>query len=207
MRRFISYGLVMFFTFAFGFGVDRLSHYRRGHEVARVAQVPPAEQNVIPVPITSAMPDAPTRAESGASLNPTLILDYDRKQIVRYGMFFIYGRKPREFADFDAIELDLAGAEWPYGGYISINTFSAPYSYDSAMATFAFVTERRLFFVTTPTHELGVEYWFDGEFLTRDLYSMYGKHKAALRGTLTKTKNGRKIAERVISFRVEHFGC
>ena len=206
MRRFISSALVMLLTFAFGFWVDRLSQYGPGHEVVPVAQLTPFEQNVIPV-AASAMPAPPIVTAPGASPNPTLILNYDRKEIVRYGMFFIYGGKPREFADFDSIELDLAGAEWPHGGYIAINTLSAPDIYDSATATFVFATERRLFFVTSPTHESGVEYWFDGEFLTGDLYSMYGKHKPALRGTLTKTKNGRRIAEHVISFRVEHFGC
>jgi len=114
---------------------------------------------------------------------------------------------PSEFADFYSIELDLTGAEPSYNGYISVNTTSAPDRYDAARATFALVTERRIFFVTSPTRESEVEYRFDGEFLTKDLSSVESKDKVALRGTLTKTKNGRKVAECVVSFRVEHLGC
>jgi hypothetical protein len=205
MKRFILYGLAMLLTFAFGFGVDRLHQYQPGKKVARVAKLPPAELNVIPVPATSVMPIA-TIAASGMP-HPTLILDYDRKKILRHGIFFIHGHRPRDFADLDSIELDLIGSEPPDNGYISVNTVSALVGYDWARATFALVTERRLFFVTSPTRESEVEYRFDGEFLTNDLESMQGKNKAALRGTLTKTKNGRKIAEAVISFRVQHMGC
>ena len=204
MKRFNLYGLVMLLTFAFGFGVERLIQYRPGNEVAPVSQLPPAELNVIPVPATSVISIA---AEPSGPPTATLILDYDRKKIIRYGIFYIYGRTPREFADFHSIELDLIGAEPPYNGYISINTVLAVDRYDQAMSTFALVTERRLFFVTSPTRESEFEYRFDGEFLTKDLNSMEGENKAALRGTLTKTKNGRKIAERVVNFRVEHMGC
>ena len=206
MKRFLLYVLVLLLTFAFGVGLERVTRYRFANEVAPVAQLPPGEQHIIPVPTTSVTPATAINAEPSPP-TPTLIRDYDRKNIIRYGIFYIHGRAPREFADFDSIELDLIGAEPPYDGYISINEVFAVDQYDRAMATFAFVTERRLFFVTSPTRESGVEYWFDGEFLTNDLYSMQGKNKAALRGTLTKTKDGRKIAERVISFRVEHFGC
>jgi hypothetical protein len=34
-----------------------------------------------------------------------------------------------------------------------------------------------------------------------------GKHKAVLRGTFTKVKAGKKIAQRTVSFRMEHMGC
>lgn len=206
MKRFVLYGLAMLLTFAFGFGVNRLVQYSPGNEVAPVVTLPPAELNIVPVHATSGIPITAVAAEPSATPKPTLILDYDRKKIVRYGIFYINGRMPREFADFDSIELDLVGAEPPYG-YISINTVSASEHYDGAIATFALVTERRLFFVTSPTRESEVEYRFDGEFLTKDLWSTKGQAKEALRGTLTKTKNGRKIAERVVSFRVEHMGC
>jgi len=207
MKRLILYGLAMLLAFAFGFGVDRLVKYSPDNEVAPVQQLPPAALNVNPVPATPVIPIATIAPAPSATPNPTLILDYDREKIVRFGIFYINGRTPREFADFDSIELDLIGAEPPYDGYISVNTVSAPGRYDRAIAMFALVTERRLLFVTSRTRKSEVEYRFDGEFLTKDLRSMEGKNKAALRGTLTKMKNGRKIAERVVSFRVEHMGC
>jgi hypothetical protein len=207
MKRFVLYGLVMLLTLAFGISADRLIHYRPGNEVASVAQRPPAELNVLPVPATPGIPIATIAAESSTTPHPILILDYDREKFVRHGIFYIDGRMPSEFADFHSIELDFTGSEPFYDGYISVNTTSGPDRYDAAMATFALVTERRVFFVTSSTRESEVEYRFDGEFLTKDLSSVESKDKAALRGTLTKTKNGRKIAERVFSFRVEHLGC
>lgn len=206
MKRFLFYGLVMLVTFALGCGLEQVIRYRLANEVAPVAQLPPAEQYIIPFPATPVTPAAAVNAEPSQP-TPTLIFDYDRKKLIRFGIFYVHGRAPRDFADFHSIELDLIGAEPPYDGYISINTVSGVDQYDSAKAQFAFVTERRLFFVTSPTRGSGVEYWFDGEFLTNNLHSMQGKNKAALRGKLTKTKNGRKIAERVISFLVEHMGC
>ena len=207
MKRFILYGLVMLLTFASGFGLDRLSQYRSGPESSSVAQLSTAELNVNSVPATPVMPIAAIAAEPSPPPKATFIFDYDRIQIVRHGVFYIYGQAPAQFADFHAIELGLVGHEPSDDAYISINTVLGVDQYDWASATFALITERRLLFVTSPTRETGVEYRFDGEFLTKKLYLMYGKNKAALRGTLTKTKNGRKIAERVISFRVEHMGC
>lgn len=206
MKRFVLYGLVMLLTLASGISADRLIHYRPDHEVASVAQLPPAELNVLPVPATPGIPIATIATES-TTPDPILIRDYDREKFVRHGSFYIDGPMPGEFADFHSIELDLTGSEPFYDGYISVNTTSGPDRYDAAMATFALVTERRVFFVTSSTRESEFEYRFDGEFLTKDLSSLESKDKAALRGTLTKTKNGRKIAERVFSFRVEHLGC
>ena len=207
MKRFILHGLVMLLTFAFGFGLERVIRYRLANEIAPVALLPLAELNVIPMPATSAMPGTSIAAEPSPPPKATFIFDYDRKQIIRHGVFYIYGRAPAQFADVPAIELDLVGDDPSDDGYITINAGFAGGRYDWAMATFALITERRLFFATSPSRQEGVEYRFDGEFATKDLYSVQGKNKVALRGTLTKTKNGRKIAEAFVSFRVELMGC
>jgi hypothetical protein len=77
--------------------------------------------------------------------------------------------------------------------------------YDYQNAIFALVSERRVFLVT-PAFEEGFEYRFDGEFLRPDLWSV-NQNIAVLRGTLTKTRKGRKVAERVVSLRFEEDQC
>jgi hypothetical protein len=55
----------------------------------------------------------------------------------------------------------------------------------------------------------GIEYRFDGEFLHRDLSAVANKENTpVLRGTLTKIKNGQKVAEAKVSFWLEQsHGC
>ena len=92
MLRYILYGLVMLLTFASGFGLERLVHYKPATEVAPVAKLPGAEQLVIPVPVTPVIPVATTAAEPSDMATPTLILDYDREKIFCYGILYIHGR-------------------------------------------------------------------------------------------------------------------
>jgi hypothetical protein len=69
-------------------------------------------------------------------------------------------------------------------------------------------TERLLYFTTKPSEEHGFEYRFEGEFLVKDFDTVAGKNKAAVRGKLTKFRNGRKLAEQTLTFRVEYLeGC
>jgi hypothetical protein len=67
MKRFVLFGLVMLLTLAVGISANRLIHYRPGNEVASVAQLPPAELNVLPVPATPGIPIATIAAESHTS--------------------------------------------------------------------------------------------------------------------------------------------
>jgi hypothetical protein len=80
-------------------------------------------------------------------------------------------------------------------------------SWNQYNANFALVTERKLFFVTSKGTESEFEYRFDGEFVKTDFEEFADKNIEVLRGTLTKTKDGRKIAEHTVSFRMEHLGC
>lgn len=79
--------------------------------------------------------------------------------------------------------------------------------FDSAPARFGLVTERQLFFASDRLRETDFEYRFDGEFLRTDFDAVAGKNKAVLRGTLTKMKNGRTVAQHVFTFRMEYLGC
>lgn len=141
-----------------------------------------------------------------ATPKPHFILDYDPEMFNPYGMYYIMGPKPEEFEGFDSFEVVLVGLEND-PGYISVFTNSDKYNSDSTSAVFAFVTERRLVFATAPTVNSKVEYRFEGEFLRTDFDAVEGQNKAVLRGTLTRSKNGRKLAESTVTFRMEHHGC
>lgn len=156
--------------------------------------------SITPLPPVSSVP-APA-----ATPKPHFILDYDPETFNPYGMYYIMGPKPKEFAGFDSFEVVLIGLE-NEPGYISVFTNSEKYNSDSTSAVFAFVTERRLVFATTPTVNSKVEYRFEGEFLRTDFDAVAGTNKAVLRGTLTRSKNGRKLAESAVTFRMEHHGC
>ena len=92
-------------------------------------------------------------------------------------------------------------------GYLSLVGSGTGDNYADARGTFALVSEQRLFFATSNLSNTEFEYWFDGKFLRTDFEAVEGKEVAVLRGTLTKTKNGRKIAEHTFNFRMEHLGC
>ena len=116
------------------------------------------------------------------------------------------GPKPKEFADIDTIEAMLSPEVEEYPGHISVSTLNGD-EYDSAAANFALVTEQRFFFATEKLDKGDFEYRFDGEFLRKDFDAVAGKNKAVLRGTLTKMKNGRAVAQHEFTFRMEYMGC
>jgi hypothetical protein len=136
-----------------------------------------------------------------------MVLDYNPEKFYLWGVFYMTGNAPKEFADFDCIEAAVNGNNNAHPGYITLYTRSDENHYDNAPATFALVTERRLFFVTSRARDSEFEYRFEGEFLRDDYYVLAGKNKAVLRGTLTKMKNHRTIAQRKVSFRMEDLGC
>ena len=142
-----------------------------------------------------------------ATPEPVLILDFDFEKFSPWAVFYIMGRLPTEFADFNSLEVGWSRDVEGYPGYISVITCDPSDTRDGAFAKFALVTERRLFFATSRMRNSEVEYRFDGKFLRTDFDAVKGKNIAVLRGTLTKTKNGRRIAEQTFNFRMKHLGC
>ena len=208
MKRVILRVVAMLLTFALGVTFSWLILRREVNDTR-----PPCKVEVV-------SPEALiNRIESIASITPVatvpapaptprphFILDYDPEMFNPYGIYYIMGPKPKEFANFDSFELVLIGLE-DDPGYISVFANSDNYNSNSTSAVFAFVTERRLVFATAPTVNSKVEYRFEGEFLRTDFDAVAGKNKAVLRGTLTRSKNGRKLAESTVTFRMEHHGC
>ena len=62
-------------------------------------------------------------------------------------------------------------------------------------------------FLITDSNADGIKYRFDGEFLRGNVATDAGEGKAVIKGTLTKTKNGRRTAECVVKLQVEQHGC
>jgi hypothetical protein len=196
MRRLLVHVLLMTITFGFGLGFDWLIPKRKlinARPTEKVDVVMPQVVEVPPVPPVS--PVTPTRK---------LIFDYDPSKFTPDGVYFINGPTPHEFREFNAFDLSWGGIEGELSGYVGIQTFSNN-EYGGQPAVFAVVTEQRLFFVTS-RFDNGSEYRFDGEFLRKDIESNADKAMSVLRGKLTKTKDGRKIAERVLNFRVRLIG-
>lgn len=203
MKRLIFYVGMMLVTFALGIAVHGLFWQPRIN-----FDPPPRAQAVSLAPVELRKePIAPISLVTAATPEPILVLDYDREKFSPWGVFYIMGNKPKAFANFHSLEVGLNAHVEAGEGYISVNTLRPDANWDSARANFALVTERRLFFVTSPTRNSEVEYRFDGQFLRTNFDAVKGKKIAVLRGTLTKTKNGRKIAEHTSSFRMEHLGC
>jgi len=162
----------------------------RIESIASITRLPPVAP-VVPLP-------APTP-------KPYYILDYDPETFNPYGVYYMLGPKPKEFAKFESIELGIYG-DYTEPGSIRVFTQGIAYS-DEADAVFALVTKDRLVFATSKTGESAVEYRFEGEFLRTKFSPVAGTNTPVLRGVLTRSKDGRKLAEATVSFRFEHLGC
>ena len=204
MRRVILWVAAILITFAIGVGADQVWW----HFLAAPPPAPKVEplavdiqpqREVVYVPGPALPPPPPPK--------PFLILDYDHKKFSVYGSFYIMGAKPKEFESFDSIEAMFSDphAEGEQGD-ITVYTRDGN-QFDSTPARFVVVTQRTLFFATDRVGEGDFEYRFDGEFLRTDFDAVAGKNKAVLRGTLTKMKNGRTVAQHEFSFRIEYMGC
>ncbi len=192
MRRVIFWLVALLITFAIGTGLDSLRSY-----LSTTESVAPAKIEVAaPVFLTTA---------SEPVTHPNLMLHYNQESVDHYGALYIMGPAPEGFTDFAYIALGLSGMHvMESSDYITV------YSGESAewgQADFAFVTERYLYFTTGPSRNHEFEYRFEGEFLVKDFDTVEGKNKGAVRGTLTKFKNGQTVAQQEVTFRVEYMGC
>lgn len=199
MKRIILGVAVMLVAFALGVGVNRLLWPRSATniprpETAQVEIIKLAE----PVPALPALPSTP---------ESRIILDYNDVTFYPNGGYSFLGATPKEFLEIDSFVLEYSEFvdDQPVG-FINLYTKDGD-DYESNVAIFGSVNERRLIFLTAPNAEKGFEYFFDGEFIRRDFDEVNGLEKAVLRGTLIKMQHGKKVAERIVSFRIEHRGC
>jgi len=207
MRRIVLWIAAILITFSIGVGVDNLWWHFMAAPPAPATVKPAAFDLVVPlkeavyVPAPAPPPASPPK--------PNIILDYDDEDYLS-AAFFILGPKPKEFADIESISIYLSPGTYDYPAefHVNIHQDNDDYPYDNAAATFGLVTDRRIFFVTSKLGSKDFEYRFDGEFLRKDFDAVSGKKKAVLRGTLTKTRNGRTVAQHEFAFWMEHEeGC
>jgi len=200
MRCVILWIVTILITFAIGTGFDSLWRYLAAKESPAAAKLEAAPAEVTaPVAVTTAPAPAPAPA-------PNLILDYNREKIDHYGALYIMGPAPEGFRDFECIALGLSGMhDDEDSDYIVV--YGDNGTDEWTPANFALVTERYLYFTTEPSKEQGFQYRFEGEFLVKDFRPVEGKNRAVVRGKLTKSKNGRTLAEQTVTLRMQYMGC
>ena len=205
MKRMILRVGVMLLTFVLGV----ISYHLI---IESVANKPPVISKYETVsPVASALPVAPVipvvTPLPASTPKPHFILDYDPEMFNPYGMYYLMDPKPKEFAKVEGISLGVFGSGENDEVYIAVITRNEYENYFDSPAVFALVTGRRVILATSDTPGSGVEYRFEGEFLRTDFNAVAGTDKPVLRGVLTRTQNGKTLAERTVSFRFEHIGC
>ena len=188
--------LVAVLTFSAGLGLDRLLTSRSNQlerATPNVAYGPIAAEAVIARPIPISLP------------KPTLIFDYDKKEFEPNADYAFTGKRPRGLSRDDSFFITIWHWDESSNDYVWFSVFDERGDTD-LYASFALVTERRLFFVTQPTDE-GFVYRFDGEFLRRGVIFDSAEGEVVLKGTLTKSKDNRTLVEWPVKFKVIHQGC
>jgi hypothetical protein len=205
--------------------VIALATFSIGTATTLIFTAPPPPPPVPPVPnvqrvepLVVNIPEQPATPELSQPAASEFILDYDPKKFDPRGTYSILGRKPKVFREFDVFEMVVeenidgtpSGDATLYTHYFGkneeyhITTGNGDYTISGS------VTEKRLNFIATPLSDEDFEFRFDGQFLKRsgsvaDAYR--DRPIPALKGKLTKLRNGVKIAESEVKFRVRYLGC
>ena len=135
---------------------------------------------------------------------PKVILDYDPQEFNPRGVYYIIGHKPTGLREFDGLELAVDHER--ASGDVDIQTDVSQRS-GVPYAVTAFVTSKRLTFIALPVSDEDFEYCFDGYFLRGGTLSNASRNAAVLKGTLSKWKDGVKLASAEVKFRIEYLGC
>ena len=188
--------MITLLTFSTAIGVDLLLTSRP----KPVVQTTPILSSG-PIAAESVMA-APTPASPS---KPTLIFDYDPEKFWPVAHYAFTGKRPRGLSWDDSFFIKIWHVDNHDKDSVWFSIFDERGNTD-LWASFALVTERRLFFVTQPTDE-GFVYRFDGEFLRRGLIFDSAEGEVVLKGTVTKSKDDRTVAEWPVRFAVVHNGC
>jgi hypothetical protein len=134
---------------------------------------------------------------------PELICKYDPKEFNPRGVYYVLGRKPKKFGEFDCLELAVDHDR--ASGVALVQTY-ADQAYTS-QDFIGLVTNKTVKLIGIPATEGDFEYSFEGYFLRGGVVSDAGSNQPVLKGNLIKSKRGVKIAECEVKFRVEYLGC
>jgi hypothetical protein len=194
MKRLIIHLVIGLVTFFIGVAISKSTANRHVTFTPKVREVAPATLKV----------SEPPEQFNITLPAPNLIFDYNPKEFNPRGDYFIVGRKPKGFREFDCLELAVDHER--ASGVVMIQSYENQ-TYNARYAVSGLVTNKRLTFVVTPVSEDGFEYGFDGYFLRGGVLSDAGKNRAVLKGRLSKSKGGVRIAEDEVKFRIEYLGC
>ncbi|HXG86020.1 MAG TPA: hypothetical protein VNI84_18515 [Pyrinomonadaceae bacterium] len=207
MTNSIIRAIIAVVTFSIGIGFVSIFTANRHIEPVSVPEV----QKVQPVSLF-----LPESSEPAYSTQPALefAFDYDPKEFNPRGNYYILGQKPKDFREFDFFMLVTEETDGKAWGSAALGTkyFGKNEEYHIISGNGEYtgegsVTKERLVFVASPISDEDFEFRFDGRFLKSGRISKAGKNQAVLKGKLTKLKNGVKIAEREVKFRIEYLGC
>jgi len=166
-------------------------------------KVLPSETPVV-AEIRYAMPVSSPLSTPPETCTENFLFDYDRKHFDPTGSYYIIGNVD-EFSEFESIELWPPHSSKRNAAFIGVALATVGQYVDPVI--FGVVTSRRLIFKITSRYDDEVVYHFDGEFLRGKTVYEAPPGQAVLKGRLTKSKDGRTIAERILKFRVEYHGC
>ncbi len=199
MKRLILRFTVALLAFGFGLAINHVfvSRVQKPRTVWKLEPV--VGQPLAACPTATPIPlPAPTPT-------PYLIFDYDPVKFDPNGTYFPLSPLPKDFKDFELFEISSGGHHDRGRGSVIVQARTNNES-DFQNANFLLITERRIFFFAAPRFDAQFEYRFDGEFLGNPA-RLTDTRKAAVRGTLTKMRDGHTVAERVVSFEVQYLGC
>jgi hypothetical protein len=193
MKRLITRVTVAMLTFSIG-AASELLHTPRQFVFAEIE----ARK------FSAANESALTAQVSAGQSTTELVCNYDPREFNPRGDYYILGRKPKHFREFDCLELavDHSAPE----GVAVIQTYSNGVA-NSYYAVSGSLSKRHLKIVALAVSDVDFDYGFDGNFLKRGVLSEAGRNEPVLRGTLVKSKQGVKIAECEVTFRIEYLGC
>lgn len=209
MKRMILRVVVLLLTFVVGVAAYWLILRRTVNETPTPCKVEVVSPDALVArieSIASLRPIPPVAPLPAPTPKPHYILDYDPETFNPYGVYYMLGPKPKEFAKFQSIELVVYEGDTDSGAIRIYTQGLGDYTNDVS-AVFALVTKDRLVLATSKTADGGVEYRFEGEFLRKDFDSVAGRKTPVLRGVLTRSKDGRTLATATVSFWFDTIGC
>ena len=198
MKRTIVRLLVALIAFTAGLTLSRIIGLFNPGETPRVGEVKPVAEVQLALPPPPPPVPIPFEAEK-----QTQILDYDVKRFSPEGTYEISGKLPKGFENFSYIAIY---PEESLAVSVGLLKSAEDYEYTDQDAVFALVTQKRLVLVT-PRFEDGFEYRFDGQFLRNKILLDYPEGTVVLQGTLTKSRDGKTVAEANVKLHMVWDAC
>jgi hypothetical protein len=192
---------VIFALATFSIGVGFVAIFTANREIEPIYCTQVGKASFVPLNLPS-----PPETTNIAQRADEFFLDYNPKEFMPRGDYFILGKKPKDFREFDVFELAVDEIDGKASGSALFVTDSNGMQ-NSYYTVSGRVTKKQLTFIAMPKSEEDFEYRFNGHFLKDKWVYTAKKNQAVVKGKLIKLKNGIKIAESPVKFRIEYLGC